>query len=553
MFADNAQISHRQLFRQILMALMGSWFLIVPVFSELSGRQGILSLLTGMLLLFFFCTWFIRMKGFFQNPEKYMGKTGSRIFILLYISWLWTAGVCLLLMIARITERFFIEGSISWAVIALAALVAYLGSHQGLERRARMAEVCFPVLFLVLAGMLLSGIFRVKLAYLYELGGLTVQGWLRGTYQVLCAFLPFAFLPVTLGNVTKPGGTRRAMWGAAALLTGLLSLSLLLLQGSFGLGGYEHKKYPMIDFMAGMRLPGDFLERLDIFWAAAVLFSVLFGLGSVFFYQHELLVRAKIEKAAPFFAAAILTGAEICEKLEVSEEIFIHLTMSFYAPFMGLLLLCASFCSRRKHGAVKMLLLLTVLTSLAASFTGCGVALEKRVFPLAMSADYAAGQYQLIYGIPGLTTETGQKKAGTEETKPQAVIYEGKQPKEAEEKFSKNQDNYLDMGHIKVLLLGKRLLQKQDALEEFLGYLEEKPSVAGNLYVFSSREVNRLMSLEGEEAVGDYLTGILENNLQGKTAVKLQDLYNAWHRQEPMPKIPEVIIMNKKPFIRQYS
>ena len=52
--------------------------------------------------------------------------------------------------------------------------------------------------------------------------------------------------------------------------------------------------------MSGIRIPGDFLERVDIFWLAAVMFSVLFSLGSVFFYNHELLVRIKMEKTARF-------------------------------------------------------------------------------------------------------------------------------------------------------------------------------------------------------------------------------------------------------------
>lgn len=34
------------------------------------------------------------------------------------------------------------------------------------------------------------------------------------------------------------------------------------------------------------------------------------------------------------------------------------------------------------------------------------------------------------------------------------------------------------MGHLKVLILGKGILQEKEALEEFLQYLEEKPAVA---------------------------------------------------------------------------
>ena len=551
MFADNARISHRQLFRQIVLGVLGIYTLAIPILPEISGRQGILSLLTAMSVYLLLCIYFIRIKTVIQNPRRYMGKVLGSIFVLLYVSWLWIMGVYLLLMISRITDRFLIEGSVYWVVITLAALFAYFGSHQGLERRGRMAEVCFPVILLIMGGMLCLGILRMKSYYLMEMGNLTWEGWIEGSYKIFCAFLPFAFLPVTLGNVKKPGETGKVMSGALILVTGVLILCLLLLQGSFGIGGYEHRQYPMIEFMAGIRIPGDFLERVDIFWVAAVMFSMFFALGGVFFYNHELLVRTDKEKAAPFLASGLVAAALICEKAQVPMENFVRITTGFYGPLFLGLLLYAGLAGRRKSVFVKAAVLFLCTLPLA----GCGVSLEDRVFPLSMSADYNEGKFELIYGIPGLGDITGQNKS--EEEQPQAISYAGETPKEAEAAFNRNQKNYLDMGHIKTIILGKELLKDEQALFEFLGYLEEKPSVAGNIYVFSCGDVSALMSIDGQggESVGDYLTGILENNMEGKPkdAVTLQDLYNAWHRKEELPQLPEAEVVNKRPQIRQYS
>lgn len=551
MFADNARISHRQLFRQIVLGLIGIYTLAIPVFPEVAGRQGILCLLTAMAVYLLFCIYFIRIKTVMQNPRRYMGKILGSVFVFLYMSWLWLMGVYLLLMTARITDRFLIEGSVYWIVIVLAGIVTYLGSHQGLERRGRMAEVCFPVFLFILAGMLCLGILRMKSYYLGELGDLTLQGWLKGSYQVFCAFLPFTFLPVALGNVKKPGETGKVMRGALFLVTGILMLCLLLLQGSFGIGGYEHSRYPMVEFMAGIRIPGDFLERVDIFWVAAVMFSMLFALGGVFFYNHELLVRTDMEKGAPFLATGVVAAALICEKAQVSPELFWKITGWFYGPLFLLLLIYAGFAGKKKSVFVKGAAILLCMLPLS----GCGVSLENRAFPLSMSADYKDGSFELIYGIPGLGEITGQGK--NQEEQPQAISYQGATPKEAEEAFNRNQKNYLDMGHMKIILLGKDLLENEDALFEFLNYLEEKPSVAGNIYVFSCEDVKALMSFDtqGGESVGDYLTGILENNLEGKpkNAVTLQDLYNRWHRKEQLPQLLEAELVNKRPQIRQYS
>lgn len=88
MYTDNARISHRQLFRQILTGLLGIYFLVVPVLPDMRGRQGVLCLLTGAGVYGFLCIYFIRIRYFFQDPQRYMGKIWGKFFILLYTSWL---------------------------------------------------------------------------------------------------------------------------------------------------------------------------------------------------------------------------------------------------------------------------------------------------------------------------------------------------------------------------------------------------------------------------------------------------------------------------------
>ena len=552
MYTDNARISHRQLFRQILTGLLGIYFLVVPVLPDMRGRQGVLCLLTGAWVYGFLCIYFIRIRYFFQDPQRYMGKIWGKVFILLYTSWLWLMGVCLLLMTARITGKYLIEGSPAWAVILLAAFAAYLGSHQGLERRGRMAEVSFPILLLTLAGMLFLAAIQVRPEYIEEMGELTFSGWARGSWQVLCVFLPFAFLPAALGNVKRPAKTGKVMWSALAVITGLLILTLILLQGSFGLGGYEHEEYPVVRLMSGIRLPGDFLERVDLFWVAALVFGILFGLGSVFFYSHELLARIRLDKTALPAGGAVVLGALACEKAGISPEFFIEITMEIYGPLLFLLLILAGLTGKRGKIIKTGLLTLALL-----GMSGCGISLEDRVFPMSMGVDYENGHYRIVYGIPQLSKVTGQDKEETQSGEEQALAYEGLTPQDALERFNENQENYLDMGHMKAIILGEHIMENRDALAGFLGFLEDNPAVAGNIYVFVTEDMEALMSLDGQgvDSVGDYLTGILENTMDKKEqkAVILQDLYGAWHREEEFPKLPEVTIVNKKPSIRQHS
>ena len=78
MFADNQQISHRQLFRQLVLGQLGIYLVTIPVTSYLEGRQGVLSLLLMGVLFFAASIFFIRMKPCYLCPERYMGNTRER-------------------------------------------------------------------------------------------------------------------------------------------------------------------------------------------------------------------------------------------------------------------------------------------------------------------------------------------------------------------------------------------------------------------------------------------------------------------------------------------
>lgn len=193
---------------------------------------------------------------------------------------------------------------------------------------------------------------------------------------------------------------------------------------------------------------------------------------------------------------------------------------------------------------------------LALSLSACGVALENRSFPLSMGVDYQDGEYQVYYGLPDLSGVTGQNKdSENQKAGEKADFYQGKTMEDAEKDFQNSQEDYLDTGHLKVLLLGNGLLDDQEAYKNLLHYLEDKPSVAGNIYVFSCSQLGDVMSMDGQEmdSMGDYLTGIVENrpDSQAKEQTDLQDLYNAWHNGEERPGLLEVSALEDKIMLNQ--
>ena len=194
---------------------------------------------------------------------------------------------------------------------------------------------------------------------------------------------------------------------------------------------------------------------------------------------------------------------------------------------------------KRRYRMIAVVFLLT------GSLWACGVPLEDRAFPLSVAVDYTEGKYEVYYGMPDLSAETGQDKEGENSgQKETGVCYRGRSMEETEELFLRSQEDYLDLGHVKAFLLGENLLKNKNAYEALLAYLEEKPSVAGNIYVFSCRSPREIMELEGTEldSLGTFLVRIVESRPYSRQEEQtdLQSLYNAWHNQENRPSMLQV-------------
>ena len=194
---------------------------------------------------------------------------------------------------------------------------------------------------------------------------------------------------------------------------------------------------------------------------------------------------------------------------------------------------------KRRYRMIAVVFLLT------GSLWACGVPLEDRAFPLSVAVDYTEGKYEVYYGMPDLSAETGQDKEGENSGQKETVVcYRGRSMEETEELFLRSQEDYLDLGHVKAFLLVENLLKNKNAYEALLAYLEEKPSVAGNIYVFSCRSPREIMELEGTEldSLGTFLVRIVESRPYSRQEEQtdLQSLYNAWHNQENRPSMLQV-------------
>ena len=112
-----------------------------------------------------------------------------------------------------------------------------------------------------------------------------------------------------------------------------------------------HKKYPMIDLMSGVNLSGDFFQRSDRFWSGSLLFCLFYLCGSIFFYQHELLKRCRLEQGTWIAYTSAVLFSVFAGKLGFSFETYRTLVRYGYGIVFPVLILAAGiWYKRRKMG-----------------------------------------------------------------------------------------------------------------------------------------------------------------------------------------------------------
>lgn len=202
----------------------------------------------------------------------------------------------------------------------------------------------------------------------------------------------------------------------------------------------------------------------------------------------------------------------------------------------------------------KIYLLIAAL--LALVLVGCaGVEPERRSYPLVMSVDYVQDELQVIYSMANLPQQTGQQKsAGESDLVP---VFTGKTMAQVLKSYDSSQEYYLDQGHIQVVILGEKLLQAEQQLQQVLIYLEQEPMIADSIFMFTCKDSKKLLASNGNtvESLGEYLVGIYKNRIVSREdqAVTLQEMLYSWHNEGQAAVLPEITQKDDRPQITSLS
>ncbi|MGI6070196.1 MAG: GerAB/ArcD/ProY family transporter [Blautia sp.] len=309
-YADNNRISHRQLYRQMVLALIAPFLLCAIGWQEIFGADGVLGILLALPLISLYVIFLIRLHGVYENPRHPLGGALRLLIFVFFLAYAVLTGAYLLTVLGEIVPRYLVTGADSRLLMVLSVTVCGLGTFQGMQKRGRMAEVAGGVVAGGVVLLYLLSVSQGSIAHFPQLSSSEVplhwKNVLASGYGTFCIFSGIGLLPLLLSKVEKPGRAAWPVQKAVWVLGGLLCAGLILLQGAFGEARMRQESYPILPLMAGANLPGDILGRFDVVWMGILLFGLLFSIGSLQHYATHILQSMHLEGVRWWVAVLML-------------------------------------------------------------------------------------------------------------------------------------------------------------------------------------------------------------------------------------------------------
>ena len=363
-FAENNRISHRQLYRQMILALLAPFMLCVFGKGGMNGISAVAGMIFALILLGFYVIWLIRLTPSFEDPVKSAGAFAGRLIGIFFLIYVLMAGGYLLALLRRLVPVKLITGVSGRWIAFWAVLVCSVGTCKGVQRRGRMAEVSGGLL---LGGIMIMMILCVPQAKTEYLMGeirweeLTVRNVSQSFYGTLCAFSPVAGGILTLGGI-------------------LIGMELLL-PAVLGYDRVAAESYPVLPLLAGADLPGNVLARFDILWMGFLLYSLLFAIGSLLYYGNQIIGKSHPGTGSFWFPALVFLISLLEEEGKGILDYFGWCLAYIFVPGI---LICQFYMfirgkGHRRKQRKRAVGVVTGILSVSLFMSGCGAAGEENV------------------------------------------------------------------------------------------------------------------------------------------------------------------------------
>lgn len=543
-FAENNRISHRQLYRQMVLSFAAPFLLCLFGQGKLLGGEKIVGTVVAVILLLFYVIFLIRVSPDFAHPLKPAGRFFGKAAGVLFVFYVIFTASFLLDILEEIVPKSLVSGVSGGCLSFFAIVCASLGTHRGMQRRGRAAEVTGGFFLFGIGAMLVLAAFQGKAVYLSEMPfSFETGGVFTGGYGVLCAFSGLGLLPFALEDVEKQGSAGKTVMFGVLTLGALILAVQMILPAVFGWNRVVTEKYPVLPLLAGADMPGNVLSRFDVLWLGFLIYGLLFSIGSLLHYGHQIIRKTELGTGR-YWLAGVIYLLSFWEPggFGIQEYYGFYLAYIFL-PVLLIIQVC--FISGGRGRRIKKVAGSAAALLICLFFGGCaGVEPEERMYALALGVDAALEGFAVTYGTPDMSEATGQEKPN--ENGREVISVKGETFEEIQEIYGRSQEKFMDMGHLEAIIIGRELIS-DGRWEDVLSYLKKQPFVGEDIYVFQAENAEEILKWNGGQgsSVGEYLRGLLENDFSGKRkrkGITLRTLYYGKYKNGTLPRLPELVL-----------
>lgn len=296
---NNHKISARQIHRTLTLELLGISTLLLPsLLAGKCGMDGIFALAAGGAGAFgLLALWkrLFREQGLRECLRGIPALPGFLIRFFYGVGFTGIAAYTLYLMTGLIEQQLLGKQK-EIVILVTLSLVAFFGLLRGMECRVRVYEVLYVFLLLPLLVMLGIACVGADVTAWTLVADTSAGAFLQSCYVSFLFFAGVSLYTCFRSACGKPEAAYRGTRRALAMVMGCNLAVYLILFRVFGRELLAHRQWPVIDLMAVVKLPGNFLERQDALMIGIWFFCLFAFLDSMLYYAVDFLFCGKLLK-----------------------------------------------------------------------------------------------------------------------------------------------------------------------------------------------------------------------------------------------------------------
>lgn len=528
----------RQVFRLFTYDLIGMSTLLLPgLLAGTTGADGVFAILAGTAAALCYVYYLGRLgrtmrSGFLCYCEEKLPVFWEKLMLLwILFQTAVTAGYTAFVF-AHLIQKNLLRDESFWLILFVIAGIAGYGIMGGIEGRARIYEVLFWFIMIPLLVMLAGAVKEVDTDYwtpvfMHGAGSVAKASYLVFIFWSTTFWM--LFLMEHVKETDRSNKVQRSVAKALLFAAFLLVVMYMLLLGNFGSAALSEMEYPAVTFMSTVQVTGGFFKRADALMLGVWFFTLFALLNTNLYYGARTLRKFAGHEGNKRYVTVLvlctIAGAAFFYRNKNGSVFLLDYLWYAGTPLMIVLPGLIVWCTGKKNGKKtsgarwnnrKMGRLMMVFGCMISSIflSGChSVELEDRCFPMLTAVDENPQEQNVNFSCLYQPLEKVSDEMTDIDHVGNFTVSSGDFYR-ARYNYEKQLNKVADYNHMKILVIGERLLEDQKQWKQMLDILEQEGDFPRNTYVCVTDRTADLLAvnetLSGD--LGTYLERQLEND-----------------------------------------